>query len=243
MTDVQAALGLHQLARLDGFIERRAQIVADVQPPLRRPPGARPPEGARRRCATPGTSTRSGSRAKRLTIGRDELIEELKARGIGTSVHFIPIHYHPYYQQTLRREAGRLPQHRPALRRPALAAALPPHDRRRRRPRERRSGGDHCQPQTLEPSPNRAELFDRIAAALGSRRPQPAHRPHRRPRQARLAGPRPLHAGADRPQGQAVHDVQVPDHDGQRPPGMGTRRSASTTSRPSSSTPSGPTSG
>jgi dTDP-4-amino-4,6-dideoxygalactose transaminase len=33
-----------------------------------------------------------------LRIGRDRFIEELSARNIGTSVHFIPIHLHPYYR-------------------------------------------------------------------------------------------------------------------------------------------------
>ena len=33
-----------------------------------------------------------------LKIGRNEFIEELKSRNIGTSVHFIPIHLHPYYR-------------------------------------------------------------------------------------------------------------------------------------------------
>ena len=33
-----------------------------------------------------------------LTIGRNQFIEEMKARNIGTSVHFIPIHLHPYYR-------------------------------------------------------------------------------------------------------------------------------------------------
>ena len=33
-----------------------------------------------------------------LTIGRDAFIEELRHRNIGTSVHFIPIHLHPYYR-------------------------------------------------------------------------------------------------------------------------------------------------
>jgi dTDP-4-amino-4,6-dideoxygalactose transaminase len=46
---------------------------------------------------------------ERLTIGRDQLIEELKARGIGTSVHFIPIHYHPYYQQAFGFKPGDFP--------------------------------------------------------------------------------------------------------------------------------------
>jgi dTDP-4-amino-4,6-dideoxygalactose transaminase len=36
----------------------------------------------------------------RLTIGRSEVVERLKQRGVGTSVHFIPLHMHPYYRHT-----------------------------------------------------------------------------------------------------------------------------------------------
>jgi dTDP-4-amino-4,6-dideoxygalactose transaminase len=35
-----------------------------------------------------------------LTIGRSEVIEQLKHRGVGTSVHFIPLHMHPYYRDS-----------------------------------------------------------------------------------------------------------------------------------------------
>ena len=35
---------------------------------------------------------------KKLRIGRDEMIHLLKSRGIGTSVHFIPLHLHPFYR-------------------------------------------------------------------------------------------------------------------------------------------------
>ena len=37
-------------------------------------------------------------RPETLRIGRDRFIEELTARNIGTSVHFIPVHLHPYYR-------------------------------------------------------------------------------------------------------------------------------------------------
>ncbi|NIL97408.1 MAG: UDP-4-amino-4,6-dideoxy-N-acetyl-beta-L-altrosamine transaminase, partial [Planctomycetales bacterium] len=36
---------------------------------------------------------------ERLTIDRDRFVEEMKARKIGTSVHFIPIHLHSYYRK------------------------------------------------------------------------------------------------------------------------------------------------
>ena len=35
---------------------------------------------------------------ERLTISRNQFMEELRARNIGTSVHFIPAHIHPYYR-------------------------------------------------------------------------------------------------------------------------------------------------
>ena len=40
-------------------------------------------------------------RQERLTIGRDRVIQELNAKGIGTSVHFIPLHEHSYYRDVL----------------------------------------------------------------------------------------------------------------------------------------------
>jgi dTDP-4-amino-4,6-dideoxygalactose transaminase len=45
----------------------------------------------------------------RLAIDRATVIEELKASGIGTSVHFIPLHLHPYYRRTYDYAAGDLP--------------------------------------------------------------------------------------------------------------------------------------
>ena len=37
-------------------------------------------------------------------IGRDEVVEALAERGIGTSVHFIPVHHQPYFRRLLGRE-------------------------------------------------------------------------------------------------------------------------------------------
>ncbi len=97
MTDIQAALGLQQLKKLDGFQARRRQIVRryqkafagnDVlQTPVERPDV----ESAWHIYAL-------RLNLDRLTIDRARFIEELKARNIGTSVHFIPIHLHPYYR-------------------------------------------------------------------------------------------------------------------------------------------------
>ena len=44
-----------------------------------------------------------------LRIDRDAFIEALRDRNIGTSVHFIPLHLHPYYQQVWGYAPGQLP--------------------------------------------------------------------------------------------------------------------------------------
>jgi len=44
-----------------------------------------------------------------LRIHRDQVIEELRQRGIGTSVHFIPLHLHPYYQKNWGYRLGEFP--------------------------------------------------------------------------------------------------------------------------------------
>jgi dTDP-4-amino-4,6-dideoxygalactose transaminase len=98
MTDVQAAMGVAQLRKLDRFQQRRREIVSaynlafrDVDAleiPVERPEVEHAWHLYVLRLR-PGT----------LRIGRDRFIEELTARNIGTSVHFIPIHLHPYYRQ------------------------------------------------------------------------------------------------------------------------------------------------
>ncbi|MCX6031757.1 MAG: DegT/DnrJ/EryC1/StrS aminotransferase family protein [Chloroflexi bacterium] len=97
MTDIQAALGLQQLRKLPGFQARRRQIVRRyneafascdaLQTPVERPEV----ESAWHIYAL-------RLNLERLTIDRARFIEELKARNIGVSVHFIPIHLHPYYR-------------------------------------------------------------------------------------------------------------------------------------------------
>jgi dTDP-4-amino-4,6-dideoxygalactose transaminase len=44
-----------------------------------------------------------------LTIGRDEFIQRLMTMNIGVSVHFIPLHIHPYYRQKYGYKPGDFP--------------------------------------------------------------------------------------------------------------------------------------
>ena len=97
MTDIQAALGLHQLARLETMTQRRAELAARYDAGLRELPEIElPAVRAGIRHAWHLYAIRL--RLEKLTIDRAEFIERLKAEGIGTSVHFIPLHRQPYYR-------------------------------------------------------------------------------------------------------------------------------------------------
>lgn len=107
MTDVQAAVGVHQLARLDGWIERRAELWERYGElldglPLQTPP---PPEPDTRHARhlyqvllDPGA---------RLT--RDAMLDELAQRRIGTGVHYRGVHLHPYYRDRYGLRPGDFP--------------------------------------------------------------------------------------------------------------------------------------
>ncbi len=109
MTDIQAAIGIHQLARLEEFQTRRAHIasmydelLADL-PEVVRPP-VRDEELTHAWHLYP-----IRLKAEGLEIGRDEFIEALRERGIGTTVNFIPMHYHPYFSEALDVQKGDYP--------------------------------------------------------------------------------------------------------------------------------------
>lgn len=97
MTDIQAAIGVVQLRRLADFQVRRREIVAKYQQAFSSVEALE--------CPVERPEVESAwhlyvlrLRPGVLRIARDEFIEELKKRNIGTSVHFIPIHMHPYYR-------------------------------------------------------------------------------------------------------------------------------------------------
>ena len=108
MTDMQGALGIHQMRRMPGFQARRSEIARlyDEQlgdlPEIIRPAVRDEIEHCWHLYAIRVDTDR-------LKIDRDQFVEELRARGIGTSVHFIPIHYHPYFREKLSLRDGDYP--------------------------------------------------------------------------------------------------------------------------------------
>jgi dTDP-4-amino-4,6-dideoxygalactose transaminase len=97
LTDIAAALGIEQLRKCDGFWQARKGIAAiydkafadleEIQTPVRQPDI----EHAWHLYVIQ-------LNLERLKITRSQFIEALREEGIGTSVHFIPLHLHPYYR-------------------------------------------------------------------------------------------------------------------------------------------------
>jgi dTDP-4-amino-4,6-dideoxygalactose transaminase len=97
MTDIQAALGLWQLQKLHRFQDRRREVVRRYAEAFRDEEALElPVERPEVQHAWHLYVLRL--RPAVLQIGRDQVIAELARRNIGTSVHFIPIHLHPYYR-------------------------------------------------------------------------------------------------------------------------------------------------
>jgi dTDP-4-amino-4,6-dideoxygalactose transaminase len=108
MTDIQASIGLQQLKKLPRFQDRRREIVRRYQSAFgARPELQIPTERADVESAWHIYPLRLN--LETLRIGRGRFIEEMKARNIGTSVHFIPIHLHPYYRDRYGYSAADFP--------------------------------------------------------------------------------------------------------------------------------------
>jgi dTDP-4-amino-4,6-dideoxygalactose transaminase len=97
MADIQAAMGIHQLARLPEMQLRRREIVAQYNEALGALDAVQlPVERPHVESAWHIYALRLNLDA--LAIDRARFIEGLKSRNIGSSVHFIPVHLHPYYR-------------------------------------------------------------------------------------------------------------------------------------------------
>lgn len=97
MTDIAAAIGIQQLKKLPRFQARRREIVQKYNDAFSK---FEELQGPVERSDVEHAWHLYVIRLNLdlLKISRDQFIEELKARNIGTSVHFIPIHLHPYYR-------------------------------------------------------------------------------------------------------------------------------------------------
>ena len=99
LTDIASAIGVAQLARLDAMRLRRAAIAARFTEAFADVPQLDTPS------ALPWVQHAwhlytLRLHLQRLSIDRARFIEELRARNVGASVHFIPLHLHPHYRDT-----------------------------------------------------------------------------------------------------------------------------------------------
>lgn len=106
--DLNCALGLSQLARLDGFVRRRRQIAALYDRELRTLPHTLPPPRAEPdRCAWHIYCLHVDFGA--LGKSRDQAVREFRALGVGTQVHYYPVPLQPYYRQRWGFRPGEFP--------------------------------------------------------------------------------------------------------------------------------------
>jgi dTDP-4-amino-4,6-dideoxygalactose transaminase len=124
MPDIAAAIGIHQLRKQDRFLLRRQELARRYDEELhdlciRLPAGA-----------PPGDVHAWHLYVVRLDddapVSRDSFIGEMAAAGIGTSVHFIPLHLHPYWRDTYDLKPRHFPQAAAAYER---AVSLPLYTR------------------------------------------------------------------------------------------------------------------
>ncbi len=107
MNDLQAALGIEQLKKCDVLTQRRREKVEYYQQGLKNLPLAfqrEIPDIENSYHLMPVIL-----KTAELNISRDQVLEQLHAAGIGCAVHFIPVHFHPYYHRTLKLSDEELP--------------------------------------------------------------------------------------------------------------------------------------
>lgn len=109
LTDVASALGLAQLRKVERMWQRRAAIAQRYTAAFAACPALQTPPAAPAGDIHAWHLYLLRLNLEQLRLDRAQFIAELKARNIGTSVHFIPLHLHPYYRTTY----GYQPEHYP----------------------------------------------------------------------------------------------------------------------------------
>jgi perosamine synthetase len=108
LSDINCALGLSQLARLGEFIARRQAIAARYDAAFAKLAGVRP------LATRPEVSHAFHLYVVQLApamlrVDRGQVFRALRAEGIGVNVHYIPVHFHPFYRQRFGTGAGDCP--------------------------------------------------------------------------------------------------------------------------------------
>ncbi len=94
MTDIQAALGLSQLTKIDSFISRRNELAQRYRALLADFPLQLP-------AAAPANTIHGYHLFAVLLDNRDRVFAELRRKGVGVQVHYVPVHHHPIMREHL----------------------------------------------------------------------------------------------------------------------------------------------
>ena len=108
MTDIAAALGMVQLGKCDQMREARRRVARIYDEGFRHVPEIETPV-VRDNVESAWHLYPIRLFLERLKIGRADFIAGMRERNIGTSVHFIPLHLHPYYRSTYQYRAEDFP--------------------------------------------------------------------------------------------------------------------------------------
>lgn len=110
MTDVQASLGLHQLARLEANLKIRQRVWAQYDAALGGMDALHTPQ------LQDTATTRHGRHLytirlvpEKLGCDRMQFLQAMGAENIGTGVHFVPLHLHRWYREQLGTQRGDFP--------------------------------------------------------------------------------------------------------------------------------------
>jgi len=106
LTDMQSALGLHQIDKLDNFIERRNKLVEIYEENFK--------DVSEIKTQKVSSDIKHARHIypiliNNLKINRAEFIKRLTGLNVGTSMHFIPVHLHPYYRKSFGYKEGDFP--------------------------------------------------------------------------------------------------------------------------------------
>lgn len=108
LTDLASSLGIHQLKRAELLRRRREQLATRYRAAFHDLPTVDVPEIHADRVHSWHLFPLR-LRLERLTADRDNFVEMLKERGVATSVHWRPLHLHPYYESTFQWRPTDLP--------------------------------------------------------------------------------------------------------------------------------------
>lgn len=109
MTDVAASMGIHQLKKANQFQQQRQAIAQKYNQALSKLPLVIP-------FSINDFDVHSWHlyviqlKLEEIKINREKFIEILAEKGVGTSVHYIPLHFHPYWQETYQLEENQFPR-------------------------------------------------------------------------------------------------------------------------------------